>query len=206
MIDISNIKIPYEKLLLRLGFSKSKTKTDDKTQDLIKENLNLAQRLIAFKAVVSFEKITINQKEILFESGYKIESSDISKLLRNCFMIYGAAITIGSALEKRRNEAMEKKEVFTALILDAAGSVAAEECISSVYEQIKNDEKEKNNELTRRFSCGYGDWDLKYQKSFLNWLGAEKIRINVNSGYLMNPEKSVSAIMGVKKITGNKNE
>ncbi|MDR2860408.1 MAG: methionine synthase, partial [Elusimicrobiota bacterium] len=106
---------------------------------------------------------------------------------------------IGTALENKRNEFIAQKETLRALVLDAAGSVAAEECIKSVNNSIKQEEEKKGNKTTKRFSCGYGDWILDSQKDFLFWLGADKIGIKTNDSFMMIPEKSISAIIGIKK-------
>lgn len=199
MVNISEIKISYDKVLARLGYSKSRTLLDEKTGTLIRETLEAAQKLIKPKAVIAFENITVIDNIITFESGYKIESYDTAKLLAGCFKAYGIAVTIGNALEHKRNDFLLKKETFKGLIFDAAGSVAAEEAITSAAEQIKEFEEKSNNIMTRRFSPGYGDWKLETQKEFLKWLGASHIGIRLTAAYLMQPEKSVSALAGVQK-------
>ncbi len=204
MLRISTIEIPYNKLLARLGYLQTKTKLDEKTASMIKEILSLAQKLIKPKAVVAFENImTISgdkiSNEISFENGYKIKSEDIAELLKNCFKVYGIGITVGEALELRRDEFLKKKETFNALISDAAGSVAAEETINLANAQIKAYEEKNGNMLTRRYSPGYGDWILEDNRQFLNWIGAEYIGIKLNEFCQMKPEKSVSALIGVAK-------
>jgi hypothetical protein len=195
MIDISKISISYEETLLRLGFSRSKTKMDEKTQILIQENLELAQKLLKPKAVLAFENIEVKSGEVLFESGFKIASQDIAQLLKDCHAAYGIAITIGAALERKRDELAGQKEVFKALILDAAGSVAAEECIETACRQLEKG-NEEDGRLTRRFSCGYGDWHLDNQRDFLDWIGAKSIGISASNSFIMRPEKSISALIG----------
>jgi hypothetical protein len=198
-ISFSDIDIvPYKKLLARLGFLQAKTKIDDKTNNLIIENLDFAKKLISPKFALIVENITVTKNIVDFESGYKIESYNLSDLFKGCFKSFGVAVTIGKQLELKRSFFIKEKETFKALILDACGAVAAEEIISSVNKQIAEIEKENSNELTRRYSCGYGDWTLDKNKDFLNWVGAEKIGITINDFFQMNPEKSITAIIGVK--------
>jgi len=202
MLRISTIEIPYNKLLARLGYLQTKTKLDEKTADMIKEILSLAQKLIKPKAVVAFENITEvgrgkTSNEVSFRNGYKIKSGDVAGLLKNCFRVYGIGITVGVALELRRDEFLKRKEIFNALISDAAGSVAAEETINLASAQIKAYEGKNGNVLTRRYSPGYGDWILEDNRQFLKWIGAEYIGIKLNEFCQMKPEKSVSALIGV---------
>jgi hypothetical protein len=204
MLRISTIEIPYNKLLARLGYLQTKTKLDEKTAGMIKEISSLAQKLIRPKAVIAFENIMMisgdkSSNEVSFENGYKINSGDITGLLKNCFKVYGIGITIGEALEIRRDEFLKRKETFNALISDAVGSVAAEETINLANVQIKAYEEKNGNILTRRYSPGYGDWILEDNRQFLNWIGAEHIGIKLNEFCQMKPEKSVSALIGVAR-------
>ena len=200
MINIANIKINYETVLVRLGYSRLLTKIDAKTEDLIKENLAIAQKLIKPQAALAFDDIIVKQNEVLCGGGgFKIKSSEVAKLFGGCFKMYGIAVTIGKDLEKQRDVFVKEKETFNALIFDAAGSVAAEEAITSANKQIKEYEEKNGNVLTKRYSPGYGDWALESQKDFLSWLCADKIGISLTETFLMKPEKSVSAAIGIKK-------
>jgi len=199
MVNVSSIEIPYSGLLARLGYLHTKTKLDIKTASSIKENLSLAQKLITPRSAVAFGNIKLNDDSVLFENGYRIKSGNVAMLLKNCFKAYGVAVTIGPALEKKRDECLKKKETFNALILDAAGSVAAEETIAIANAQIKAYEAKNGNALTRRYSPGYGDWTLQANKQFLDWIGTLQIGVTLSKFCHMKPEKSVSALIGVKK-------
>ncbi|MDR1400760.1 MAG: hypothetical protein LBI98_00330 [Endomicrobium sp.] len=199
MVNVSSVEIPYSELLARLGYSHNKTSLDVKIINSIKENLNLAQKLIKPKSVIAVENVTLRGDLISFENGYKIKSNNVATLFENCFKAYGIVVTIGNALEKKRDDCLKKREIFNALILDAAGSVATEEAITLANAQIKAYEEKNDNVLTRRYSPGYGDWSLEANKQFLNWIGTTHIGITLNKFYYMKPEKSVSALVGIKK-------
>jgi len=203
MLNISGVKIKYEDVLIRLGYWRLSTKIDEKTKNLIEENISAAQKLIRPKVCAAFDDITVKEDEILCKNGFKIKSKDVSKLFKNCFKIYGVAATIGAELEKRRDDYIKDKETFNALIFDAAGSVAAEEAITLANNQLIEFEAKNSNSLTKRYSTGYGDWTIENQKELLSWLGAEKIGITLTESFLMKPEKSVSAVIGVKTAITN---
>jgi len=185
--------------LIRLGYSRLLTKIDAKTENLIKENLSAAQKLIKPQAALAFDGIIVKQNEVLCSGGFRIKSGAVAKLFDGCFKMYGIAVTIGKDLEKQRDIFVKEKETFKALIFDAAGSVAAEEAVTSANKQIKEYEEKNGNIITKRYSPGYGDWALESQKDFLSWLCAGKIGITLTETFLMKPEKSVSAVVGVKR-------
>ncbi|MFH1223838.1 MAG: hypothetical protein V1647_05810 [Pseudomonadota bacterium] len=53
--------------------------------------------------------------------------------------------------------------------------------------------------LTKRYSPGYGDLKLDTQKDIFALFGDEKISITLTESFYMDPEKSISYIVGVKK-------
>ena len=87
---------------------------------------------------------------------------------------------------------LEQKKILQAFILDSIGSVAIEELMNNIC----NDIKEKYGTITKRFSPGYGDWPLTNQYDLLKWIGAEKIGISLSPTFQMIPRKSISAIVG----------
>lgn len=199
MIDISDVKINYDDVLARLGFLKAKTKISHKAQENIKHVLALSKKLIIPKLAMSNAKIkSIDGNIVSTDNGYEIKSFDIAKLLNGSCEIYGIAATIGQEIERARNKCIDEKNVFDGIVFDAAGSVAVENLIGMANDWIKNIAKKNNKSITRRFSCGYGDWALSNQKEFLEWVGGAKIGIKLNESFLMAPEKSVSALIGVK--------
>lgn len=198
-ITVSDIQIPYEKFLIRAGYKKSGAPPDKNARVLIEETLLTAKRLLKPKSAVVFSEIKLNGGSVLFNGGFKINSRFVANLFEDCFKAYAIAVTIGPEIEKKRNELMAQKEILRAFFLDAAGSVAVEEAAETANARIKSFEEKENNFVTKRFSPGYGDWELKTQKDFLKWLGAGQIGISLTEAFLMRPEKSVSAIIGVKK-------
>ena len=57
---------------------------------------------------------------------------------------------------------------------------------------------ESHEQLTGRFSPGFGDFELKWQRDVLDFLRADNlIGIKLGKNYVMTPRKSVTAIMGV---------
>lgn len=113
--------------------------------------------------------------------------------------------TIGPKLE----ENIKKILIPDSIILDAIGSAAAEECAKHLhYKIIEPLIKDCDDQKTVRLSPGWGlhkrkqNWNLTEQKIIFDLLRPEKngIGVTLTSDYLMLPRKSVSAIVGVKRI------
>ena len=62
----------------------------------------------------------------------------------------------------------------------------------------KNIGKEHNSGTKPRFSPGYGDFDISYQKNIFSCLNSEKyIGLTLTDSMLMVPSKSVTAVVGL---------
>jgi len=177
-----------------------RTRSDSQTEAIINEEIENSKKLIESKQVLASSKIVFYGKnKILLEPVFSIDSSKIFALVKDCAEAYGFAVTIGPHIEKKRNLLVAAKQTSRALVLDAIGSVMAEELAEITNNQIKEIAKAKGVSTTKRFSPGYGDWKIEGQKDFLNWLGADKIGIRLTDAFQMLPEKSISAIIGLGK-------
>lgn len=199
-VQFASVNIPYDKVLLRLGYSRGKTKLDAGIRTILSEEVENSKKLITPHRVIASSKIRfIPPSGIVLDPSLSIKSIKIFKLLKDCSLAYGFAITIGPYLEEKRDQYLQKKEITRAMILDAIGSETADSLTELTHKKIADESLERGFSCTKRFSCGYGDWHVSGQKNFLKWLGAEQIGIKLTKHYQMLPEKSVTAIFGIKR-------
>lgn len=194
------IQIDRAKVLARLGHAAGKTVIDAKTEALIAEETSVAEKLISPRQVSASSAVRETAPgNLSLEPDFMIQSRDIAALLSGCGKAFGFAVTIGPHLEAKRDSYIKEGQAARALVLDAIGSVAAEELAEQAHAQARAEAAKEGLTATRRFSPGYGDWPLSAQRDFLKWLGAGMIGVKLNANFQMTPEKSVSAILGIKK-------
>ena len=89
----------------------------------------------------------------------------------------------------------------TALLLEALGNERIEALCDVFNEDIRQLKLLRGESLRPRFSAGYGDLPLEYQKKIFDILDPPlSIGLTLNNSYLMSPSKSVTALIGVEKI------
>ena len=75
------------------------------------------------------------------------------------------------------------------------------ERIYKIIDEIEKDVVSSSNDkiyLKPRFSPGYGDLDISYQKDFIRLLDTpKKIGLSLTNGGMLAPTKSVTAIIGI---------
>jgi hypothetical protein len=128
--------------------------------------------------------------------GIIIESVSVSDLLKGCGSAYLFCVTAGPALTNAATALVRDGETAHALVIDAVGSELVEEAADEVCRYI---ERTAAVSLTKRFSPGYGDWDLFGQHELDKALNISRIGVTLNEAFLMMPEKTITAVAGVIK-------
>lgn len=101
-------------------------------------------------------------------------------------------VTIGPALEDEARKSGEEGAPLDALILDAAGSAAAEAAADALNAELCKEAGRRGLYVAHRVSPGYGKWQVASQPSLLAFLPAEALDVSLTAGLMMVPRKSVS--------------
>jgi len=109
------------------------------------------------------------------------------------------AVTIGSGLENLSSRYTKEKQFENALVLDTIGSEAAEASANALNSYLLTLARQAKNTLTRRFSPGYGDMPLEFQKDMFKELALGHLDIALDKKYILSPRKTVTAIIGVQE-------
>ncbi len=160
--------------------------------------------LVESKAVFDIYDITVKGSKVRFSSaGLEVVSSSLAKHLRGSAKAALFVCTIGKDLPEKVNSYVTGGEIARATVLDAVGSEAAESLADEIDKVVtKNASSEGFSTLTR-YSPGYGDWSIFDQAKVLKLLKSEKIGVRATKSYIMLPEKSVTACIGLVRA-GNK--
>ena len=132
----------------------------------------------------------------------KFHSYDLEKALAGCDGVVIFAATVGLGID-RLIARYGRQQPSLALCIQALGA----ERIESLCDQFCADLKARGFSIRPRFSAGYGDLPIEFQKSIFSLLDCHKsIGLTLNQSLLMSPSKSVTAIIGIKNCTEQKNE
>ena len=131
-------------------------------------------------------------------TGLVLTGTSIVRHLEGCDSAYLLAGTIGLAHEQLLRKTM-LTQPEAGVVLDSCGSAAAEAVAELADQEIQRLAASEGKYTTPRFSPGYGDLPLSCQQPLLSALRAmQTLGMTVNSGGLLSPNKSVTAIIGVR--------
>lgn len=135
-------------------------------------------------------------KRMPIEAQY-VEGEDLRQLLQDGKELVLFAATLGMEVE-RLSRQMQLKDMAEALIFDACADAAIENVCDNFCDDLAKEISPLY--LTQRFSPGYGDLPLSYQKKLFEALDIfRRIGVSLTQSGLMLPQKSVTAIMGIRE-------
>ncbi len=135
---------------------------------------------------------------IISEPPLALNGDTVKRHLRGCSEVIVLAVTIGEATEKGISEHFAAGRYTAAVLLDAAGTTAVEMIADQVNELIKTQAAKRGLSITTRFSPGYGGWDVTAQAAVTALAGGKEIGITVTETSMLEPRKSVTAIIGLR--------
>ena len=141
--------------------------------------------------------------EIPFDS-IVLGGNDIKRVLKNSEKIIVIAATLGIYVDKLMRKT-QVTDMAQAVVLDAMASVAVEQFMDKIEEELKI--RYSDYYFTNRFSPGYGDYPLDRQKEIVKLLNTEKkLGLSLTESLMLNPSKSVTAVIGLEKKPINNEE
>ncbi len=173
---------------------------DDGLDSLIDELSQKALTLLCPKSILNRFSVTHE------DGGIRINGTDIvfgGNLVKSVFdgcdeiFIFAATLTLQS--ESLLKQCFAKSTV-DGIVCDSVLTAMIESYCDEIDDSICKQVAKEGKTATRRISCGYGDFPLSCQKDILDILNAPKfLGIKLNENNMMLPNKTVTAVMGVKK-------
>ena len=123
----------------------------------------------------------------LVEIGHvEITSADLSRFLGTSKHAVMLAATLGTGVD-----AFMRKLMRT----DMSKAVLADRLASQMIEEYINEVQAKMGLEGKRYSPGYGDFNIKHQQDILKMLKCEKIGLYMTESFMLVPSKSITAIL-----------
>lgn len=137
---------------------------------------------------------------VLKDDSFCVESCYVSKGLFECTRATVMALTIGSALPRFAAKASDEGRLYEATVADYLGSHAVELFADAFCTYLQQQAIPKGLYATLRYSPGYGDWALAAQTDVFSFLNGCQSKIKLSENYLMEPVKSITAMIGWSSV------
>ena len=203
-IFFNQIKLtpPIDKIYRRLGYSQGKTRLTASEKKKMAGYIDEAVDLIHLKGVaVRIPVANITSAKIVLKGDITFNSQALAKFLTGSDEILLMGATAGSKIMNAIRSNSAGRDITRAVVFDATASEIVDGSLSWIMNYINRQLRRESKQLTRqRFSAGYGDLALSNQKIICQLLKMKKIGVTLTRNYIMVPEKSVTALAGIKQI------
>lgn len=190
-----------EMIFSRLGYSKINTVLDRKNEELLEYGIREGSLLCRPKGVFCRLKIIErNTKLVKLENNIEFVSRNLSAMLEECSEIILMGATVGREVTERIAYEVNEGNASLGLIIDSVASQKADACLDWMTAFVNRMLRKEGKVITaRRYSPGYGDFSLANQRIIYNLLQLAKLDLELTEKYILIPEKSVTAVTGIKE-------
>ena len=197
------VEMPLKQIYSRLGFRQLSTKLSGKDRAKIDAVLQEGLMTCSLSGVYVRKKIAQqDEKGLTLEGGIRWESRKLAEFLSGSEDVFLIGATAGQEVVDLRERYLAEEKTYQAVILDAFASEMVESAVQWIHDYLNNSlRKELKCVSSRRYSPGYGDFSLENQIAFAEMLDLEaNLGVRLNDHYLLLPEKSVTAVVGILPI------
>lgn len=144
------------------------------------------------------ELMAVSSGSILLSDGTCFKSPKIAKAMARVETVCCFLATVGPAVDIEVKRLMQQQRYADAYVLDAVGSMSAENVVEQFYQRMARRQAKKNGGVTLRFSPGYCDWSIRQQRQlFALFSETDTPDVVLNDSCLMTPRKSITGLFGL---------
>ena len=170
----------------------------DEILSLVNEVLAKIEGKLSYRVCYCEIPVKVDDGGVDFGFTY-VKSNSLAKNLLGCESAVLFAATLGLELDRTLHR-LSATSPSKALILQAIGAERIEALCNAFNGEIKENTALEHCSTRPRFSPGYGDLGIEFQRDIFSILDcSKKIGLSLTESLLMSPSKSVSAIIGIKK-------
>lgn len=144
-----------------------------------------------------FDDVTINEESITVNETEFLCHQKICKLLYGSTRIAIFVCTLGEAVSVLYTEYANQQDFVKAYLCDRIVNKMMERIVNETKENIRRQAEQRQQRITSHLGPGYCDWPIEEQKKLFSLLPPSPCGILLTPSFLMQPMKSVSAVVGI---------
>ncbi len=202
------VRPDYKRIMRRMGYKTSTCTADKDFTGEIVSWIDEACSFITLSASAERVRISASGNSGMNQTGetaftgedgktFVFKSISLSKYLSGAGEMLLLGITAGTVIMESIRM-LQENSMTKAVVFDAAASEITDSGLDYILKIFSRELARESKKLfSKRFSPGYGDLDLFYQKYICSSLQLEKIGVKLTDSFMLIPEKSVTAIAGI---------
>lgn len=181
-----------------LGYGRNTA--DERTCMMIEDAFSEVEKAAGPKSICRIFDVEQFSDGMIRIGNTEIKSSSLSRNLKGCVKVVLFGATLGAGVDQLiRRTSMT--DMSRAVIQQACAAAVLEEYCDKKQLETGEELEKEGLYLRPRFSPGYGDFDIHYQKPLMQMLDCAKtIGLTMTDSYMMTPSKSVTAVIGASPV------
>ena len=170
---------------------------DEKTLEMADRAIELLSERCRPKNTSQIVEISAGTEEIRLEGGAVIYSESIARVMSGCsrMLVFGATLGTEADILIKRETAVN---IAMGAVMQAAAAAYIEEYCDELQTELNERFSAVGEPLGDRFSPGYGDFALEYQRELFAILDCPRqIGLTLTEDCIMIPSKSVTAVIPI---------
>ena len=170
---------------------------DSKTLELVNKAIELLSERCRPRSTSRIVEISAGTEEIRLEGGTVIHSESLARVMAGCsrMLVFGATLGTEADILIRRETAVN---IAMGAVMQAAAAAYIEEYCDDIQTELDKRFSAEGELLGDRFSPGYGDFALEYQRELFAILDCPRqIGLTLTEDFIMIPSKSVTAVIPI---------
>jgi len=195
------LPLPEHAVLSRLGCHHHLSVVTADQQSVLRTHMNAAFAACRpFGVWRMLEVAEMDADHVVLTDGSEFVSRALATLLQGSTAVWLAAASVGAALPAAVHRQCDEQNGVAALVYDAVGSETADAAMDWLQQFCRRELCRRGLALAeRRFSPGYSDLALTAQRTIFTLLGLENQGLQLTESLLIVPEKSVTALAGIRQ-------
>ena len=188
----------FQETVRYLGYGRNAV--DERTHELIEKGFEDLEKAAKFRFVSRIFELERIDDENVRIGTLSVKSKSLARNLNQCEKIVLFGATLGTGTD-RLIARTSLTDMAQAVVLQACAAAMLEERCDEKQLEIGTELEEQGLYLRPRFSPGYGEFDIGYQKPLMQMLDCAKtIGLTMTESFMMTPTKSVTAVIGASRI------
>ena len=202
IFDAIMIDMPTEHIYSRLGYACGKTKIIKAQEEEISRFILEAQEFLKLQgAAMRLNILAKDAGQVTLEKNIVLKSISLAQLLKDCDEVFFLGATAGLKIHEFIRSNSKEGDMTKAVVFDAVASECVDKSLDWMMEYFYAQLRRESKAFSRfRFSAGYGDFSLDNQRIFYDTLQLGHFGVRLTATSMFVPEKTVTAVVGVKKI------
>ena len=199
-IDFKQLQLKSSQIETVLGYKEGEDRSF--VISLIDEILAESEAISNIKAQYSvFEDVELDEltKYLRIKNTYFQIKNIVFAQFRKTDSVAIFLCTAGAEIGIRSKKAMHERDFLKGYIYDVVGSEIVEVAADIMQEELEKSMLDAGLKITNRYSPGYCGWDVSEQHKLFDLVPENYCGIQLSQSALMDPEKSISGIIGIGK-------